>query len=761
MNNDHLSRTILLILENLKNMLIQKVSHRLILLFFVLGSFLFIFGPPGKPSFAMELNQISLPIETNSRTEFEPSNYCVSCHTAQDARLLEPTAWRGEIEREATSPCPGATRIHEEIYYTERLMLAIDRGLTSIGGETRLNTTTLGASILSRQTAAVEGYARILDMPVNSLDAFESETQTARYQMGKLYSQINAVSDNDKKFKGTLFGVLVTLVVLGSLAWGIYNIRQIKSLQSAENPASFKRFSDFIRRFSPGWIIVLLVIFGLFVLPLFRPVVAEVENPSAEVQAIKTVHDTAKRLAIAADRANSRAWMFSKIGMTGYSFNGDTIAGAQQAEKTLEIALEATTQSKMNGLALWGESANVREVSVSDPALLETAGLIAHQLDASRSRAWAMALIGSEWEKVNPDRTEMIFADAVTATNGAQGIYRDLDLRRIAVEWSGLNKQRGIDVANQITDPAIKAWGLIEIAQQTGDMEPYALAIEAARQVEDPIQRAHALQQIGSLTGDRALFSEALKSLEGQEGAARAYALSDLASASGDSTLIDQIDPIYPAAQVLALFNQGDYQQAWETAQSIDDPYEQGRAQAAIIAAWAENNDSASSPDFGVLVQEIQIPVLRERAMRDVIHRTGDASLVQLVSIAYYRVQALTALGQYAAAWDEAAALKEPFPLVALGAAWAEEDPASAAQVLDNLKREADKAIVLRVLAEVTGDPEIFKRALGMAQAARVRNDALAPAQASLELFWIALSPEQAQAALDQAFEITERISIK
>jgi len=793
MNNDYLP-----VSEKLSKKTIQLISRRLprrmslIRLLGAIGLLLLIFGMAGGHVFALAasdtrmaiatpleqsadqkyLSSQAMPVaETSQGAAFEPTNYCISCHSADDARLLEPTAWRGGIEREATSLCPAATRIHEELYYTERMLLAIERGLTSLGGENRLTTSSLGATIQSRQAAAVEGYARILDEPITSLDAFESETQTVRYQMGKLYTQINAIADNDKKFWVTLFGALVTLVVLGSLAWGIYNTRQIKSrggispTNPAEAPAAFKQLPNFVRRIPLGWIVVLLLIFGLFVLPLFRPVVAEVETPSAEEQAITTVHDTAKRLATAADRADSRAWMFSRIGMAGHSLETEQAEKAGFADATLEIALEATTQSKMNDLALWGESANVREVSVSDPALFETAGLIANQLNSTRSRAWAMALIGSEWAQVDPVRAEQIFAQAVAVTSGAQGFYRDLDLRRIAVEWARLNQERGIETAAQITDPAVKAWGLREIAgadiQQAGDAQLYAMAIEAARQVENPIQRAHALQEIGRLIGDPALFSEARASLEGQTGAALAYALSDLASASGDTALVDQIDPLYPAARVLALLNLGNTQQAWEASLLIDDPYEQGRAQAAIIAAGTKDNDSSNTADFSVLAQEIEIPALRERAMRDVIQMTGDASLVQLMSIAYYRVQALTALGQYPAAWEEAPTLKEPYPLVGLGSAWAKDDPASAAQVLDALKREADKAVVLRILAEATGDAEIFERALGMAQAARVRNDALAPAQASLDLFWIALTPEQAQAALEQAFEITERISIK
>lgn len=685
---------------------------------------------------ADEIAQPAIQEPAASQPNIEPSNYCVSCHSSEDPRLATASLWRGGIERETINPCPAATRIHEEIYYTERLLLAIDRGMEAIGPEAD------NPALQSRYLSNVEGYARILDSPVTSLDAFESEAQSLRYQMGKLYAQINNIADLQKRRNAFLVGALVTFFILVALGWGYYNTRQFSS-----KPAK--------RAGTASYILVglfLLLVFGLFALPLFRPVTAEVESASEEEQAITTAHDTAKRFAGAVDRADSRAWMFSQIGAAAWS------ADTEKAELSLQTALDAAAESRKNDYALWGEAANVREISVSNKALLETAGLIANQLNATRSRAWALALIGSEWKAVDPARAEEIFTEALSVSRGAPvGVYRDLDLRRIAVEWAGLNSARGIETAQQISDPAIRAWALREIASETGESQLYAQAIEAARLIENPFQRARALKEIAGLNGDQALFGEAKNALSEQQGAELAYALSDLATASGDKTLLDLIDPAYPAAQTWAYLGLGQFPQAWETALKIPDPYEKGRAQAAIVAGWA-NVDAALASQK---VQEIEVSHLRERAMRDVIQITGNASLVQMMSIAYYRIQALTGLGQYQAAWEQAAELKEPYPLVALGTGWAKSDPTSAEQVLELLKREADKAQVLKALAEVTGDPEIFERALGMAQAARVRNDALAPVKATLDLFQIAPTPALAQSALERAFEITQRISIK
>jgi hypothetical protein len=668
--------------------------------------------------------------------QMEPANYCLSCHTQDDPQLADPTAWRGGIQREALSPCPDATRLHEELYYTERLLLALDRGKTGLGNGTDLT------SVNARISAASEGYARLLDTPIASLDAYVSEAQTLRFQMGKVFTQINQITDAQKKQRSLVFAGLVTLVLLVSLAWGIYNTRHAGKHSSTKGG----RFSTYALR---GFF--LLLVFGLFALPLFRPTAQEVVSASLEEQAVTTALDTAQRAADAAERADGRAWMFSKIGAASQTFNPDL------SQQSFGSALGAADQSAINSYSLWGEAALAREVSVGDPAMLEKAGLIANQLDSASSRGWALALIGSEWAQVDPAQAEEILEQAYNVASQGQGIYRDLDLRRIAIAWSPLNAERAVQVAEQVKNPGLRAWGLRELGSRLNDRTIFARAADAARLVEDRTQRARALREIALLSGDATLFAEARLNLEGLQASALAYALGDLAVASSDLALVEQIERAYPEARTLAYLMLGRYQAAWEAAQLIQDPYERGRAQAAIVASWVE----ADYHQAAAAAERIQVLALRERAMRDVIRRSGDASLVQDLTIAYYRVQALTTLGNYQQAWEEAAALKEPYPLVELGVAWAQTDPVSAAQVLDKLVREADKAIVLRALAAGTGDPEFFERALGMAQAARVRGDALAPAQATLDLFLIASTPEQRQAALEQAYAITQKIAIK
>ena len=175
-------------------------------------------------------------------------------------------------------------------------------------------------------------------------------------------------------------------------------------------------------------------------------------------------------------------------------------------------------------------------------------------------------------------------------------------------------------------------------------------------------------------------------------------------------------------------------------------------AQAAIAAAWG-NAEAA---------HQIADPALRDLALRDVAIANEDVALAGGIESPYYRVQALTALGQYQAAFDVAEELSDTYPLRALAVAWAESDPQSALAVVDAMDREADKAEALRAVAVAVGDDPTFERALGLALAARVRGDALAPAEASLALAQVFYPTDKAnaEAAFAQAYDVAQQISI-
>ena len=159
----------------------------------------------------------------------------------------------------------------------------------------------------------------------------------------------------------------------------------------------------------------------------------------------------------------------------------------------------------------------------------------------------------------------------------------------------------------------------------------------------------------------------------------------------------------------------------------------------------------------------MRIPLYHDLALRDVIRKTGNAVLADSISSTYYEVQALTALGDYAAAQELAGELGDPYPLVDLAVKLAEKDPQTALALVDKMDREADKAVALQAIAVASGDQALIEQAQGMALAARVRGDSLAPAQASLNLAQALSTANKidAQAVLQQAYEAAQRIAIK
>lgn len=648
-----------------------------------------------------------------------PGNYCVSCHQADDPRLATVTEWKGAIGREVNSPCPAATAIHEELVYTERLMLMIDRSQQSVGALTEKSQ--------SRLDGYTQRYSRMLDVPVTSLDAFVSEAQTTRYQLNKIYTALNDMAEAAKQQTVLIYAGLVTLVVLGSLAWGLYNTRHIKS--GAGKPKSIFKPAAFV-----------LIVLAFFVMPIFRVPAVEVAETTTEEQEAQAVLDTADRAAAATDRAQARAWMLARLAAKWNATN------PAQAQSILDESLAALAQVDENNAALWGQSLAVREAMIGVPIDMEKADLVAADVNAARARLWSLPLIAIEWNAVDPVRAAELLQAEQDRIESETGIYRDLQMRGVALAWNEIQPSNAVAAARSIEDAAIRAWTLRELGK-------FDLAAEAARQVEDPVQRARALREVAAASEDKNLFAEALSALDGVSGEALAYALSDLAAASDDASLVGKIDAAYPAAKTAALLRMGEYQAAWDASLAIADPYEQARAQAAVAAAW-ENAEAAA---------QISVPLYRDLALRDVIRKSGNASLVDSIRSPYYRLQALTALGEYEQAVEAADGLGEAYPLIELTASLAKDDPQAALGLVDLMRREADKAVALRIIAAAAKDPSLFGQAQGMALAARVQGDALAPSVALTDLadaFWT-INLSDAEAALRQAYETALRIAVK
>ena len=667
-----------------------------------------------------------MPAGTEGQT-LVSGNYCISCHLADDQRLTTVTEWKGGIGREVNSPCPAATVIHEELYYTERLLLMIDRAQEAVG--------TLPKKTQSRLDNYTQRYSRMLDTPVTSLDAFVSEAQTTRYQMNKAYAVLNQMAEAAKQRTVLLYAAIVTLILLGSLAWGLYNTHAVRAGTVSKSWATFWR------------VVLVLAVLIFFALPIFRIPEVEVMETTEEQQDAQATLDVAQRAANAADRAQARAWMLARVG-TAWS-QLDTA----EAETLLEESLLALEIARKNGTALWGQSLMVQEATAGQKVEMEAADLIAADLNAARGRTWALPLIALEWNEIDLGRAVSILNAEQENLESQQGLYRDLQLRGLALAWAKVDSARAAPTAAQIDDPALRTWTYRELAALTNNQTLFGHAAEAAREIEDPVQRAYSLREIGLASGQNALFDEALAALNSVKGAALAYALSDLAVSSGDTTLIEKIDLAYPDARVSALLRLGEYSSALETAADIADPYEQARAQATIAVAW-------KNADVAVRAAK---SLYRDLALRDVIRKTGDAALVDSISSTYYKVQALTALDEYEAASQMAGNLGDSYPLVELALAMADQDPQAALALIDEMSREADKAIVLRAVTAASHDKELIERAQGMALAARVRGDSLAPIQALLDLadaLW-ALDTTSAEAVLVQACEATQLISTK
>jgi hypothetical protein len=667
-----------------------------------------------------------LPAGTEEAT-LVSGNYCISCHLVDDPRLASVTEWKGTIAREANSPCPAATKIHEELYYTERLQLMIDRAESSVGA--------LPEKTQSRLDGNSQTYSRMLDTPVTSLDAFVSEAQTMRYQMDKAYTALNDMAEAAKLRTVLIYAAIITLIILGSLAWGLYNTRAIKAGIVSKSWATFWR------------VLFVLAVLVFFALPIFRVPAAEVVMTTTEQQAAQTTLDIAQRAADAADRAQARAWMLAHIG---------TVWGerdAAQAESLLDESITSLELARENDEALWGQSLAVQEVSVGTQIEMEKADLIAADLNAARGRAWASPLVAVEWNKLDPAKAAALLQAEQEAVAGQTGLYRDLQLRSLALAWAEADPAKAAPTAAKIADPSLRAWTFRELAVLTGNAALFDQAAEAARAIEDPVQQARVLGEIGLASGQKALFDEAQSALNSLNGTKLAYAISDLAVTSGDMAFVENIDPAYPDARASALLRLGEYSSAWEASTQIADPFEQARAQAAIASAWG-NSEAASM---------ISVPLYRDLALRDVIRKTGNAALVDSISSAYYKVQALTSLGDYEAASHLADELVDTYPLVELAVKLTEKDPQAALALLDKMDREADKAVVLQTIAVASQDQAVIEQAQGMALAARVRGDSLAPAQASLDLaqaLWT-VNETDAKAAFQQAYEAAQRIAIK
>lgn len=664
----------------------------------------------------------------------QAGNYCVGCHLESDPYLQASGPWQTTLAAAQHGACPAALRIQEELYYTERLFLMIDRAQAGLPGGIDLG------KAPARLATGREGFARLLDTSTHSLLAFNSEAQMLRYDLNKVYTQIMGMDTGLKRQRILLGSLGVTAVVLLSLAWGFRNT------QTAASAGGKPRFGTRSLIFAG---VALLLIFGFFALPIFRSTAQTVASATTEELERQATLDEAQRAADAAERAQARAAMLGKIGAAWFAYD------PVQGEAVLDEALKAADEANVDAAALWGEAQKAREAAAGSEIELEKAANIAAALSVVRDRAWAYRQIAEAWLPVDPARAETILETALEQTYGGQGLFHDLDVRALAVAWADIDPGRAVALLEQVQDPALRAWGWRELAVKTADPAQFQKAVASAEKIADPLSRALSLSKIIRDSEDPSPVPAALQAIEELTLESRAYALAELASAAKDPDVAAQIEAAYPGAQALAYRDLGDYGKALQSADRIDDPFTRNRILASIAVA-ARDADIA---------QTITDPLWRDKTLWEITQISGKLSLAENLQMPYYQVQALTAQEKYPEAWQLAEELGEPYPLSELALRWAPSDTQAALEVIDALEREADKAAPLRAVALANPDDyQAFERALGMALAARVRNDALAPAQASLDLalaFAEAGFMEQAQVAFEQALSAAERIAIQ
>ena len=390
--------------------------------------------------------------------ELSGGNYCVGCHLPDDPYLSVPTAWSGGIERNQVAGCPAVQTIREEIFYTERLLLAIERAQTELppGADLR--------RFHSRQSASLQTYARLLDAPVTSLAAFQSEAQMLRYNLGKNYKLLNDLVEAARRRLMLIGGVLISLVVLFSLVWGYYNAQKFSF--AASGPTGRWNWAT--------GVVIVALIFILFSLPLFRVFSQETVMTSADAQEVQTVLDEASRQAVLSENALARAWMLGRVSAAWHALD------AALAEDGLEIAREALADTRQDTPALWGEMQAAREAAAGMQVDQETAVLIASDLAGVQARTWDLRMLALEWAPADAETARDLLTQAEAEANQALGLYRELDLRATAVAWAVLDEAHALQVLERVYDPAIQSWGLWELGLRSGNPSYYEQAIQSA-----------------------------------------------------------------------------------------------------------------------------------------------------------------------------------------------------------------------------------------------------------------------------------------
>lgn len=720
-------------------------------------------------------------------------NYCLECHISVPAQPLagvRPVTWARDI------PCATLRKAQEEIYQIDTLVAATQNAADQLRRQ-GFDTSTPVQRLDARRVAV----ARLTETDAVALSAISGQARTIRYQMNKTYQLLQEQRAERQRLWVIGWAVAGTLFLLTGIALGWRNTLKGQGR----------------RQLSPAtliWLgIALVVVFVLFATPIFSwgpPLPAATAEETERQAAV----DQASRVSDAATRLSAQGWVLARIGARWSALD------KAQGEVALAAALQAAEDKMTAEAAYWGQAQAVRESAVAWRASTQDlATFRSDRIAATAAQTWPYRAVAVEWLSVDKNRATDLLAMALTAVANTQyptPIYRDLDLRAIAVVWARLDPAKGRELVGQVNDPLLRAWGYREIGDllKPGDLSDYVKAVEAARQIQNPYDRAWALRAIAQTFPDPTPLSafngvtllneaaEAAARIEAPE--TRAYALADVAialagkDASKALDLAGKIDTAYPEARVMAWQGIGNrlaglaapqaktaLDQALAEAKTLDNTYLANKFTATILSDYARLDPAAalnlaSNLTDGLSRDQVYLNISRVLAATN---RDQAARLAAQIGSPALRLQSLTAIGtawaqagdkaKAAAAFQEAFALtdrlEETAPLRDLAIAWATLDPQAALVVVDKLTDNADKTAALQAIAlalaqtDKTQSAQVFERAMNVAKSVRLTGEAFAAARAltNLAAAYAPVDAGRANQAFALALDVARRVNVK
>ncbi len=393
-------------------------------------------------------------------------NYCIECHTTTPTNALD---WARPIESVRDIPCATLRKVYEDIFQYDTLTSAYANANAELRAQF-VDTSSFEKRFNARRVTALNPMQNDLV----SRTAFSNYERSVRFQMNKSYASLNDARverGHGVMLIATLVATLVLLVGI-FLAW--------------RHTLKGKGVATHSPLFLPITLVVILVVFILFALPIFAfspslpaPTEAETERQAAS--------DQATRVSDAATRLSAQAWTLAQIGAKWNATD------KTQASNTLDDALQAARDKEIQGLAYWGQVQTLRESAVVwNGSTQDLATFRTDAIEYAASSPWQYRAMAAEWIGMDKAKaTELLDL----GLSNLQAPNSDLELRAIAVTYAKIDKTKANELVARIGDPFIRAWGWREIGL-------FDKAIESARGVSEPYNRAWALREIARASGN-------------------------------------------------------------------------------------------------------------------------------------------------------------------------------------------------------------------------------------------------------------------